>query len=144
MEIFERAVEWVKQQQEIICKSGSSLTLEQAAIATQVGVFRPEKIRILSVNGILPPDDQLLRKISEEMNFIGPETMGLTLGYGLYLRSGYIPDRLLSHEFRHVHQYEKAGSIKVFIYEYLQQVFRHGYYDAPYEVDARAHEIIHK
>ncbi|ARU29033.1 hypothetical protein CBR65_17170 [Cellvibrio sp. PSBB006] len=77
------------------------------------------------------------------MNFLGPDTIGLTLGYGIYLREGYITDRLLSHEFRHVQQYEVAGSVQAFIVEYIQQIFQYGYYDAPYEVDARAHELIH-
>ncbi len=42
--------------------------------------------------------------------------------------------RLLRHEFRHVHQYEKAGSISAFLPIYLGQI------DAPLEADARAHE----
>ncbi len=143
MEIFDHAAKWVSQQQEIILASGASLTSEQIVIASQVGVLRPEKIRILPVARISPPDDPLLRKVAEEMNFLGPDAIGLTLGYGIYLREGYITDRLLSHEFRHVQQYEVAGSVQVFIAEYIQQIFQHGYYDSPYEVDARAHEIVH-
>lgn len=142
LEIFDRAAKWVIQQQEIILESGAPLTSEQIAIASQVGVLRPEKIRILSVARISPPDDPLLKKVAEEMNFLGPDTIGLTLGYGIYLREGYITDRLLSHEFRHVQQYEVAGSVQAFITEYIQQIFQYGYCDAPYEVDARAHEII--
>lgn len=141
--IFDHAAKWVTRQQEIILESGVSLTSEQIVIASHVGVLRPEKIRILSVVRISPPDDPLLRKVAEEMNFLGPDTIGLTLGYGIYLREGYITDRLLSHEFRHVQQYEVAGSIRAFAAEYIQQIFQYGYYDAPYEVDARAHEIIH-
>lgn len=143
LEIFDRAAKSVIQQQEIILESGAPLTSEQIAMASQVGVLRPEKIRILSVARISPPDDPLLLEIAEEMNFLGPDTIGLTLGYGIYLREGYITDRLLSHEFRHVQQYEVAGSVQAFIAEYIQQIFQYGYYDSPYEVDARAYEISH-
>lgn len=142
MEIVNHAVEWVNQQQEFIRESVLSLTSDQIAIAYQVGVLRPEEVRILPVDRISPPDEPLLRQFAEEMNFLGPDTIGLTLGYGIYLRKGHITDRLLSHEFRHVRQYEVAGSVQAFVVEYLQQILHYGYYDAPYEVDARNHEIV--
>lgn len=48
--------------------------------------------------------------------------------------------RLLSHEYRHVHQYEAAGSIAAFLRRYLQQIAEVGYERAPYEIDARQWE----
>jgi hypothetical protein len=50
-------------------------------------------------------------------------------------------NRLISHECRHVHQYEVAGSIAGFLPLYLQQIVSYGYEQAPYEIDAREHEI---
>jgi hypothetical protein len=88
-----------------------------------------------------PPDHPVLRQVANQLNFLGPDTIGLTLGYGVYLRKGYVDDRLLSHEFRHVRQYEIAGSIAAFIDEYIRQIFQYGYLNSPYEVDARAYEI---
>lgn len=140
--IIEVASEWIDKQQEYILNNGASLENYQKEIASLVGVVKPDDIRILVVDKISRPDNPLLKKVAEEMNFLGPDTIGLTLGYGIYLREGYITDRLLSHEFRHVQQYEVAGSIQAFIAEYIQQIFQYGYCDAPYEVDARAHEII--
>jgi len=72
---------------------------------------------------------------------LGPDMAGLTLGYGIYVRHGHDTLRLLSHEFRHVYQYEAAGSIAAFLPGYLQQIVTVGYDDAPLEVDARVHEI---
>jgi hypothetical protein len=95
----------------------------------------------MEVDTIAPPVDPMLRRVADEMSFLGSNTIGITLGYGIYLRKGYVTDRLLSHEFRHVHQYEKAGSIELFIEEYLRQIFHYGYVDSPYEIDARAHEF---
>lgn len=139
--IIKLASEWVEQQQKYVQEAGYPLTSRQIEIANQVGVQRPEEIRILEVEEISAPTDALLRQVAAEMDFLGPNTIGLTLGYGVYLRKGFITDRLLSHEFRHVQQYEAAGSVQAFISEYLQQIFRYGYRDSPYEVDARAHEI---
>jgi hypothetical protein len=54
---------------------------------------------------------------------------------------GYGTPRLISHEFRHVAQYEVAGSIEAFLPVYLAQIVEAGYEAAPFEVDARNHEI---
>ena len=50
--------------------------------------------------------------------------------------------RLLSHELRHVHQYEKFGSISSFLAEYLNQIISVGYDKSPLEIDARTHEQV--
>jgi hypothetical protein len=66
---------------------------------------------------------------------------GLTLGYAIFVRRGHERDpRLLSHELRHVAQYEAAGGIAPFLAKHLVDLVQHGYDDSPYEVDARAHE----
>ena len=49
--------------------------------------------------------------------------------------------RLLSHECRHVFQYEQAGSIALFLPLYLDAIVRVGYENCPFEQDARAHEL---
>ena len=66
--------------------------------------------------------------------------VGLTLGYSVFICRGNETVLLLSHEFRHVYQYEQAGSIAAFLPGYLQQIAAFGYADAPLEHDARAHE----
>jgi hypothetical protein len=40
-----------------------------------------------------------------------------------------------------VHQYERAGSIAAFLPVYLQQIVELGYNNAPFEIDARSHEL---
>ena len=68
--------------------------------------------------------------------------VGLTLGYSIFIVNGHVNDRLLSHELRHVQQYERAGSIAAFLPTYLSQIVDLGYENAPFEIDARAHEIL--
>lgn len=132
---------WVNQQQEYIDNFGAKLTPHQIALAIQVGVRQPERIRILTVEKIPSPNDETLSKLAEKLNFLGPGTLGITLGYCIYVRDGYVDDRLLSHEFRHVYQFEESGSIQVFIGEYLQQLIQYGYELSPFEIDSREHEF---
>jgi hypothetical protein len=61
----------------------------------------------------------------------------MTLGYGIFVEAEHASIRLLSHECRHVYQYEQAGSIDAFLTEYLTQIATVGYADAPLEADAR-------
>jgi len=63
--------------------------------------------------------------------------VGLTLGYAAFVCNGHRTNpRLLRHEFRHVCQYETAGSISAFLPIYLGQIVQFGYQDAPFEQNA--------
>jgi hypothetical protein len=87
------------------------------------------------------PDDPLLKEAAVQTGLLGPDMIGLTLGYAVLLCRGHDANpRLLSHEFRHVHQYETAGSIAAFLSTYLREIIEYGYAAAPSEVDARNHE----
>ncbi len=87
------------------------------------------------------PEHTHLRAAALQSGLLGPDTGGLTLGYSVFLRREHDTTRLRSHEFRHVYQYETAGSIAAFLSLYLQQIVDLGYDAAPFEIDARAHEI---
>lgn len=112
------------------------------ALARQVGVANPEKIRLAFVTHLPLPTDPMLRQAVLATGLLCPNMIGLTLGYGIYICNGHNSARLLSHECRHVHQYERAESIATYLPKYLQQIVEFGYTDAPYEVDARAHEKV--
>ena len=64
--------------------------------------------------------------------------VGLTLGHSVFIRRGHETARLLSHEFRHVYQYEQAGSIAGFLPGYLLQAVERG--ATTFETDSRVHE----
>src|SRR5262245_36973906 len=133
--VLPRAIDWAKAQSAEILRSGKSLTTVGLKLARTVGVAHAEQIRILTVPAILGPDDVELRQIALAENLIGPGSVGLTLGYGILVVNGQETPRLLAHEFRHVYQYEQAGSIEAFLPVYLQQIVDFGYDHAPYEVD---------
>jgi hypothetical protein len=121
---------------------GARLTPAEEEIARAVGVAKPELVRVEMVGERLPmPDDPALREAAMQAGLLGPGMIGLTLGYSIFICRGHRTRRLLSHELRHVHQYEQHGSIAGFLPLYLQQVLEVGYRDAAFERDAREHEL---
>ena len=140
-QLLPKVIGWAEKQSAELCSSGMALTERGQSIAKAAGVTHAEKIRISIVSSIPIPDDPVLQKVAIETGLLGPDTAGLTLGYGIYIRAGKGSAQLLSHECRHVYQYETFGSIGEFMSIYLQQIAQYGYEDAPLEVDAREHEI---
>ncbi|SMC27856.1 hypothetical protein SAMN02745857_02997 [Andreprevotia lacus DSM 23236] len=139
--LLPQAIAWASAREAEILASGIALTDAELDLARRVGVQAPERIRLALVERVPMPDDPMLQLAVETTELLGANTLGLTLGYGIYLCQGARDARLVSHECRHVQQYEAAGGIAAFLPLYLQQIVRHGYLDAPYEVDARRHEI---
>ncbi|WP_416186977.1 hypothetical protein [Hydrogenophaga sp. SNF1] len=139
-ELVPKAVAWAEVQSERILRCGVSLTPHGIALARGVGVYRPELVRVELVPQLPLPDDPLLQQVALAAGLLGPDMVGLTLGYGIFIVQGHANDRLVSHELRHVHQYETFGSISGFMPVYLAQIAEFGYEAAPLERDAREHE----
>ncbi len=135
------AISWAEAQSREVQMHGSALPDEYAALARSVGVVRPDLVRVASARVLPLPQHPELRAAALQTGLLGPNMVGLTLGYGVIVVSGHGSPRLLSHELRHVHQYETAGSIAAYLPVYLSQIVEFGYHDAPFECDARAHEI---
>ncbi|RQS67489.1 hypothetical protein DID96_21745 [Burkholderia sp. Bp8963] len=134
------AVAWAEAQAARGQALGAPLTPGQADDARAVGVAQPERIRIVTT-AVLPfPDTPSLAAIARDTGLLSPGTIGLTLGHAVFVVEEHVTRRLLTHEFRHVHQYEAAGSIGAFLARYLHEIATFGYVDAPLEADARQHE----
>jgi hypothetical protein len=134
------AVEWAERVAAKAQATGVVLTPDEARIARAVGVGAPERVRLAIVDAFPYPEHPLLRAAAVQTGMLGPGMSGLTLGHAIFFDAAP-STRLLSHELRHVAQYEAAGSIGAFLQAYLAQIVHFGYEDAPYEVDARDHEI---
>ncbi len=135
------AIAWAEAQAARIGGSGRPLDAEEIRLARNVGVAQPERVRIVTADSLPLPEDPALRAAALQTGLLGPAMAGLTLGHAIFVRRGHRTRRLLSHELRHVHQYEQAGSIANFLPGYLQQIVEFGYAAAPLEQDARAHEV---
>ena len=113
---------------------------KEMVLAKSVGVQFPENIRVMIVPEMPIPSDPQLKMAGLQTGLLGPHTIGLTLGYSILIRHGHHSTRLLSHECRHVFQYEKVGGISLFLPQYLETIVEHGYNNSPFEIDARVNE----
>ena len=134
------AIAWAEARSGEILATGGGLNALGIRLARSVGVAHPERIRVLEVTAMSLPEDPQLRFAALQTGLLGPNIAGLTLGYGIYIIAGHGSNRLISHECRHVFQYEVAGSIAAFLPVYLHQIATVGYEHSPLEIDARAHE----
>ena len=141
--LIPKAIAWAEAQSSSIGQVGQPLNDFLLTVARSVGVMHPELIRVSEVPQLPLPEDPELRQAALATGLLGPNMVGMTFGYGIYVCHGHGTTRLLSHEFRHACQYEQAGSIATFLPTYLQQIVTVGYLNAPFEVDARAHEKLH-
>jgi hypothetical protein len=66
--------------------------------------------------GIVPT---LIGRLASTLGWHTPCMIGLTLGHSILIVRGYMGNRLVSHECRHVYQYEIHGSIAAFLPVYL-------------------------
>lgn len=78
--------------------------------------------------------DSLIAKL------IIPHMSAITLWNRVYVREARrLPQHIIRHELRHVEQWYALGPVK-FLARYLWESLRHGYYNNPFEVDARSAE----
>ena len=136
-----RAVAWAEAVAAHVASAGDPLNASAISDAMAVGVQRPEEIRVQMVDHLPLPSDSELRAAALQTRLLGPTMAGLTLGHSILICHGQLSRRLFSHECRHVSQYEQAGSIAAFLPLYLQSIVQVGYWESPFERDARAYEL---
>ncbi|MEI8290231.1 MAG: hypothetical protein WCH99_12235 [Verrucomicrobiota bacterium] len=134
------AVTWAADQERIILRSGVALTADQLADAKQVGVAHPEQVRLLRVVQIPAPIDPALAAAAAMTRLISPDTKGMTLRYGIFIRTDCWEQRLLVvHELVHTMQYERLGGFEAFLRPYLSECLTPpGYPHGPMEREAIA------
>ena len=140
--ILPKAIAWAEAMAADIACRGAPLSVESATLARRVGVLHLDRVRILEVDAIPMPEEPDLRALAVQTGLLGPRSIGLTVGHGIYIHKDHKSSRLVIHELRHVYQYETAGSIATFLPVYLRQILDYGYAHAPLEMDARAHELV--
>ena len=137
-----KAIAWAQALSAKAELQGTAPSAPLMQIARRAGVRAPGKIRIVVTDEIPLPDDPVLEGAARSVGLSRSEAAGMTLGYAVFLRRGYENDvRVMSHEFRHVAQYEACGGIAGFLAVHLADLVAFGYDDSPFEVDARAHEV---
>ena len=140
-QVTARAIEWAQAQASSALRMGAPLPAKLQALAKGNGVKLPQNIRLLVVDEIPLPKEQPLAGAAAQLGLASSWAAGLTLGYAVIVAKGYEADaRILSHELRHVAQYEACGGIPGFLRVHLADMLEHGYQDSRFEIDARGHE----
>ena len=128
------ACQWAAAQEQRILAQGEPLSDLELADARRIGVAAPERVRLLYVPEIPIPEHPALRAAAEETQLISPLTGGLTLRYGIFIRSDCRFHRaMVVHEFGHTVQYERFGGFEPFLRQYLFECLTVGYPEAPME-----------
>ncbi len=133
------ACAWAAEQEQFILENGTPLTAAQMLDADLACVAHPERIRLLAVKHMPLPAHPILQAAAEAIKLITPQTAGLALRYGMFIRLDYWGQRrLLVHEFAHTAQYERLGGLCPFLECYLYECLVIGYNSAPMEREAIA------
>lgn len=131
------AVAWAEEQEDIILRNGVPLTESQITDARTLEISQPDRIRLMKVATIPVPEELSLKAAAQATQLITPQTTGLTLRYGIFIRSDCWGDRrLIVHELVHTSQYERLGGFLPFLQEYLRKCITIGYPEAPMEQEA--------
>lgn len=135
--IIPLAAAWAKRQEGFILSRGVPLDERQLLDASEMGVAFPENIRLMRVDRIPLLNHWVIRAISRHVPSMCFDPVGLSVGYGIYIRSRYWGNRhLTAHECVHAGQYERYGCHRGFLHAYFSQCILHGYPDAPLEQEA--------
>src|SRR5256885_15798262 len=123
---------WAAAQEQRILATGEALSDTMLGDARVVGVAIPEKVRLLYVPEIPIPDDPPLRAAILETQFLSPLTRGLTLRYGIFIRSDCRFVRtMVIHELDHTAQYERLRWFETFFRRNLFACLTLGYAEVP-------------
>ncbi len=131
------ATKWAEDQENLILSTGCPLSEQGMRDARLMGVVYPEKIRLLRVAKIPAPTDRILSEIATATGLISPNTGGMALRYGIFVRGDCWGNRyMIAHECVHTAQYERFGSVEAFLSQYLRECLKLGYLAAPLEREA--------
>lgn len=131
------AAKWAAAVEQRILREGVPLSEPEMADARAIGVCAPERVRLLALAQVPAPRNLTLRTAAAAIQFLTPETRGLALRYGIFVRSDCWGERwLVAHELAHTAQYERLGGIRPFLKQYLHECLTIGYPAAPLEQEA--------
>lgn len=129
---------WIRKQEAAILREGRPLREWERLWAENVGVRRPEEVRILPVPRVPTPGQSLLGMLNRVFGFLSEGPTGMAVNYGIYLEASQATNpSLLVHELTHVAQFERLGGVEPFLKEYLTQCVLDGYWESDLEQEAR-------
>jgi hypothetical protein len=115
--------------------SARPLTDQERAAAVQMGVQKPDSIRIAIVDELPEPSPEL-KHLAEQLRILTPTTNSLTYSHLIVIkRSAPHQDELVQHGLVHALQIERCGSVQAFLREYFEQCLEFGKENCPMELE---------
>lgn len=132
-------IDWAYETDEKGLESGIPLNAQELSLAEEIGIKNPKKIRIVYVDEVpFPYENLALKTLGEALGFIGEGVINnaQVFGYSIYVRNGYELNRpKLAHELVHVLQIEQSNLSHI-ITQHFSELAEYGYDKAPLEVEA--------
>jgi hypothetical protein len=137
--VLPQYIAWASETEVAGLNMGESLDEKQLVIAKEIGIKNPEKVRLVYVEEVpFPYENLMLKVVGEALGFIGDGIINnaQVFGYSIYIRKGYqLTTPNLAHELVHVLQIERS-SLEQVITQHFADLVKYGYDDSPLEVEA--------
>ena len=134
--IFPRALSWYETMEADYYSRGCALSTREIMVARQLGVSKPESVRVVVLEAFPMPSDPELLIEAERYGFGSPLEAGRTNGYVIMLKPWVAQDAIvLTHELVHVSQLDRLGR-EAFVRRYLIEMEVLGYARSPLELEA--------
>ena len=135
--LIPKVCEWLEYQENNIISIGRDLTPEELAIAKRIGIKNYDIIRVYESSVVPNPSDFVLNELGKQIGLISANTIGICFRYGIFIHENASDKKaVLTHELIHTIQYERFGSIKAFITQYLKECLEVGYHQSDLEKEA--------
>lgn len=137
--ILPQYIDWASDTEVAGLQLGDPLSAEQLALAAEIGIKQPEKVRLVYVDVVpFPYHNPMLKLVGEATGFIGDGIINnaQVFGYSIYVRNDYpLNTPRLAHELVHVLQIERA-SLEQVITRHFADLLTYGYDNSPLELEA--------
>jgi hypothetical protein len=137
LKFIPKVCEWLEYQENNIISIGRDLASEELAIAKRIGIKNYDIIRVYESSVVPNPSDIVLKELGKQIGLISTNTSGICFRYGIFVHENASDKKaVLTHELIHTLQYERFGSIKAFITQYLKECIEVGYHMSELEKEA--------
>ena len=137
--VLPQYIAWASDTEATGLEIGEPLDEKQLVIANEIGIKNPEKVRLVYVDEVpFPYENVVLKVVGEALGFIGEGIINnaQVFGYSIYIRKGYqLTTPNLAHELVHVLQIERSSLAQV-VTQHFADLVKYGYENSPLEVEA--------
>ncbi len=130
--------DWVWSVEKDLWNFARPLTNDERTGAVQMGVQKPESLRVAIVDKLPEPSAEL-NHLAEQLRIFTPMTASMTYNRLIVIKRGApLHDQMILHCLAHAMQIERCGSLRAFLREYLEQCLEYGKENCPMEMEVRS------